>query len=39
MIDDELIDLKPNTLFFLFKKKQIFRIVKGEDLNGYSIRI
>ena len=37
MIDDELIDLKPNTLFFI-QKKQIFRIVKGEDLNGYSIK-
>ncbi|MEO9510556.1 MAG: helix-turn-helix transcriptional regulator [Flavobacteriaceae bacterium] len=37
LIDDELIKLKPNTLFFI-KKKQIFRIVKGIDLKGYSIK-
>ncbi len=36
-IDDEVIKLYPNTLFFI-KKNQAFRILEGIDLNGYSIK-
>lgn len=36
-IDDEVIKLSSNTLFFI-KKNQAFQILEGVDLNGYSVK-